>query len=257
MDREDAEARRLTLEHVPPQAVGGSEVVLTCERCNSRHGGWFDGQAAIEERQIRALQADHPLDVMVEVDGHHGRFSLWTPPGTFGLAGVPEASSSASLDAIGEALRARAQQGRGWEFAIRPWPSASPERVQLSWIRAAYLACFASFGWLWIFNEVLDPIRARLETRDGNPLPALTVVAEDAEPRRQLMQVEKPTEIAGLVVVQWDLRFVLLPGLGATAPLSEIPERLEVRDGQPFHFDFRGDVLPWPTEAVYLADRVR
>jgi HNH endonuclease len=40
---------RLSSEHVPPESVGGHELVLTCKRCNNSAGTKLDADAAVKE----------------------------------------------------------------------------------------------------------------------------------------------------------------------------------------------------------------
>jgi HNH endonuclease len=42
---EEFETKELTIEHVPPKALGGSELVLTCRKCNNDTDGKFDAEA--------------------------------------------------------------------------------------------------------------------------------------------------------------------------------------------------------------------
>src|SRR5260370_40382262 len=40
----------LTVEHVPPETLGGDDMVLTCKGCNSQAGSWFDAEAGKQWR---------------------------------------------------------------------------------------------------------------------------------------------------------------------------------------------------------------
>ena len=44
---------RLSSEHVPPECVGGHELVLTCKRCNNSAGTKLDADAAVKELVIQ------------------------------------------------------------------------------------------------------------------------------------------------------------------------------------------------------------
>lgn len=46
---------RLSSEHVPPESVGGHELVLTCKRCNNSAGTKVDADAAVKELVLPAM----------------------------------------------------------------------------------------------------------------------------------------------------------------------------------------------------------
>ena len=60
----------LTREHVPPQAVGGKELLLTCRLCNNKAGHTFDAQADRFERMRRFLtgQPTEPVQGTLRAD---------------------------------------------------------------------------------------------------------------------------------------------------------------------------------------------
>lgn len=49
------ETKELSIEHVPPKALGGDEMVLTCRKCNNVAGSKFDAEAAKRENLMRFL----------------------------------------------------------------------------------------------------------------------------------------------------------------------------------------------------------
>lgn len=261
MDRSALESRprKLTIEHVPPEAVGGREMLLTCNNCNSKHGSWFDSQAEIQHRLRRAFsgQSSEPEEVILNVGGVSGLFSWYQAPGGMVFAAIPPANNPADLDEIGRRLRQPPQSSVEQRVRWRPRATYSSERASLSWVRAAYLTCFALFGWYWLRNPVLDPIRRQLQDRDGQPLPLLGMIDTQAHgTRRQVLRVEKPINLKGLLIVAWDNHVVFLPGVGAAAnALTRIPRELGATGGAEADLEFVGDLYPWPTKPLYLADQ--
>src|SRR5260370_42156106 len=61
----------LTVEHVPPEVLGGDDLVLTCKKCNNDAGGRFDGPAGEEQRirQYLSGQSGDPETAALTVDG--------------------------------------------------------------------------------------------------------------------------------------------------------------------------------------------
>jgi 5-methylcytosine-specific restriction endonuclease McrA len=95
---EELDRGELTVEHVPPKALGGGELVLTCKQCNSGAGGKFDGPAHTEDRLRRLLsgQSARPETVTFSVDGFAARVEMRTAGQTGMLfIGVPKINNPA------------------------------------------------------------------------------------------------------------------------------------------------------------------
>src|SRR5690349_23826815 len=55
-DREALDARNLTLEHIPPESIGGKPLCLTCKSCNDR-GGHSSDHAFAELKRFQSMNA--------------------------------------------------------------------------------------------------------------------------------------------------------------------------------------------------------
>jgi len=49
---------QLSVEHVPAEALGGKELVLTCKRCNNDASRHFDAEARRQQRLRQFLSGD-------------------------------------------------------------------------------------------------------------------------------------------------------------------------------------------------------
>jgi hypothetical protein len=128
---------RLSAEHVPPESVGGRELLLTCKACNNTAGTKLDADAKVKElvRSAMSGQREHrervkasfgDLRVNAEVHLSGGKCSLVVPkhinrPGT------------------GEALKEVARAGTTLTVKYRPFSELG---AKISWFRAGYLALF-------------------------------------------------------------------------------------------------------------------
>src|SRR5688572_24505180 len=65
------EDKRLSVEHVPPESVGGKELLLTCTPCNNTAGTAVDAHAKKKEDVLAAMagRADRPHRVVAWIGG--------------------------------------------------------------------------------------------------------------------------------------------------------------------------------------------
>ena len=57
---EALDQKLLSLEHVPPKNMGGSELVLTCKPCNERAGSGVDAELKKWQNQLAFARRDMP-----------------------------------------------------------------------------------------------------------------------------------------------------------------------------------------------------
>ncbi len=118
----------VTLEHVPPKALGGKPLCLTCTKCNSNAGYGVDQAATMLTREPKAT-----IEIMGKLE-------------TIYLAG---ADSSGLLGTV-TSPRHRPEQLREW---LKTKPSMTltvttpkQEYAAVSWLKSAYLSVFSLLG---------------------------------------------------------------------------------------------------------------
>lgn len=145
---------RLSSEHVPPESVGGHELVLTCKRCNNSAGTKLDADAAVKElvrsamagtrehrERVRAAIGDLRVNAEVHLSG--GRYSLVVPrhvnkPGT------------------AAALKAAVQLGSSMTVEYRRFSELG---AKISWFRPGYLALSAVAGYAFALDPAMEIVR--------------------------------------------------------------------------------------------------
>ncbi len=60
----------LTIEHIPPESLGGKKGVLTCKECNSTHGHKLDSQLfyRMKANRVMSLTPSTSLNTRFEID---------------------------------------------------------------------------------------------------------------------------------------------------------------------------------------------
>ena len=246
----------LSEEHVPAQQdLGGKAMLLTCKRCNNRAGENLDCHAQRAERayQLKYGGLKRPLrarmtipeltwvatDFMLSSDGGH--FVVKEKGGPKKNVEVLQAGFEAWLrDAATNALEIKLSfDGLTYD----------PRHEEASWLRSAYLATFAQFGYGLIGDPVYDVVREQIR----NPVAELGLrpftFPSPAPERWGLLVVKPDHEIPGIVVMM-GRRFVQLPFPGDTTfwpRLHRVAERGT-------NVSLTGALRPWPKRPALELD---
>lgn len=140
-------AKVLTVEHVPPKALGGLPMLLTCADCNSSSGTKFDSHALqkeIADAFVRGETVNRRVRATSYIDGIPLRGYVESTEDRISLVGVPQQNNPRELAAFLEALGSLAdQEDASSRFSFTIHTRYDEARARLSLIRAAYLAAFA------------------------------------------------------------------------------------------------------------------
>ena len=258
MTIEELDTGELTVEHVPPKALGGHELVLTCKQCNNSAGSKFDGPAHTEDRLRRFLsgQSERPETVTFSVDGFATRVEMRTAGQTGMLFfGVPKINSPADVDRMEEHMRELSTtRSTDFRIAITPQATYSPDHARISWVRTGYLAAFALFGWRYILQPALQPIRDQLMNPSAITLPALSMYVPDGDPdRREIWVLKKPVERQSVLVMS-GRHGVFLPLPNDHRNLAELADSVGADTDGPVRHAFSGDMIPWPRGPEHMLD---
>lgn len=244
----------LTIEDVPPKSVGGRPMVLTCKDCNNSAGRDLDAHAHRAEL-MRQFKTTHQLPrtrARVRLAGDErwvaSDVAMSAQDGHIVLK--KKGSRAGNAEALEAALSAHAAQGTWRELEIKlsfPALTHNVRRANASWLRAAYLAQFA----LWGYRLVLTPDYERIRKQFQDPL------ASDLEPfvftapvrERGIWVVVPPSTEAGFFVMMGP-RFVYLPWPGD----ATFWERLHARAGRVLNLTVTGKRAPWPAGPAFWMD---
>jgi hypothetical protein len=253
-------ARVLTDEHVPPDNAGGKKLVLTCARCNHEAGSRLDAHAdrrTAAHDLVAGRGAGRALRAEIAIDGIVLYGNITAVGDALLLSVVPKANNPNDLDTAERILDGWTGQGAvDGRFGFRLDERVSVPNARLSWVRAAYLAAFAAFGYRYAFLAQLAELRAQLANPDVELLPPLTMVNDDAPPDlRQLLLVREPVELRSLAVTI-GRHTVFLPTLDQPRSFGATAAALGALAAAPGRRPrLLGKEVPWPTEPRYDLDR--
>ncbi|MEV0131769.1 hypothetical protein AB0H83_25320 [Dactylosporangium sp. NPDC050688] len=252
----------LTEEHVPPHALGGHGLLLTCAACNNTAGTALDAHAVrrrhLEDFFTHRTATGRTLPVTVHAAGIPLRGTIqWTDDGSLQIFGVPKQNhpgqQAAHVQTLDEYVD-RADPNPDLTFTIQT-PRYNADRDQLSWARAAYLAAFAALGWRYILHPVMAPYRIQFR-EPATPTVPIRVWRDRtaALDQRRILLVEQPDDLRA-VAVTFGQRLILLPGIDRPQTSQQLHDAITARSagGEPAA-DLQGKEAPWPRWPTYLLD---
>lgn len=181
----------VTLEHVPPETLGGSERCLTCKSCNEKAGRKLDTAAVKADREMKDREAGLGRKVVVNLCGSQqtGYFSKagLDPEAIRGLPGSPDAKQlreSFLQQMDGEEIvllaEGRRRPSDKWDankgFTISMPKEPPGNYIMVSWLRSAYLLVFSLLGqggYRYAESEAIRPVREQIMNPDEEIAPPL------------------------------------------------------------------------------------
>ncbi len=242
--REDL--KLLSVEHVPPRAIGGRALVLTCRACNNRAGARLDTAMVRHDRvlgfALGQTPPDKPINARIQVAEHIVTADVAATGKKVSLQVVPRAVNPLGLAAFNDAVDKHTAAGT-LKVSVSLWAERYAERdLRNGWLRAAYLVAFAAFGYQYIFDPALAPVRRQLADLDGDHIRDYFYIDTSADrATRMLARVREPA----CLWVQMGRYIVILPPLRPKPDFYTQFDRVVLESAQK-----RGDLAfnerPWP-----------
>jgi hypothetical protein len=240
----------LTLEDIPPKALGGTPKTLTCKVCNNWAGSQLEGHL------VKKLQAEEILQGISD-----GRIESRFGPGEgIDLTATTSIGSDRVIDIRYDPKRSDPNQveqlhklednGEIGEIKLKIILGYKINRPEIALIRVAYLSAFSFFGYGFLMNPSLLYVRSQIQRSCETILPDWGILkGEFPDEALGINVINKPKELQSYLVV-FDLKTeyrttrhgVILPG--PSFPGSNVYFRLaELRaDGAntPVEYGLRG-----------------
>jgi hypothetical protein len=255
--REALDSRELTLEHVPPESVGGRLLTLTCRPCNSVAGHTIDSEVHRRDqlldmnRAIFSKVGVFSTKARLEIDGIPLNVHLDVRDGSLTVEVHEVINDPAQFQAQMEHLRTMKESGKVQEVLLQLTPRLRFHiwRSQISDLRSAFLACFAGFGYSWAMLPSLDPIREQIRTPNTKLVQNAWLIRPAGFPQENvILGLRHPAPALAVFV---GMTMVLLPWFTSPPDLYEIigrsfdPQRT---------LTVEGEVLGWPTTMEMRVD---
>lgn len=251
----DFDSGRLTVEHVPPKALGGTALLLTCKACNNWAGHELDAEAK-SRKELRQFadgvlgQRKGPLGrATIELHGTPLRIDVRVDPDdTVCLEVLGKQNDPRLVERFRSEMRRLIEEGRtdGQELRLTSRGRFHQRRSQISDLRSAFLAATAAFGYRYAAHPVVQAIREQVLRPDAKVVEGWWFAGTLGLSARTIaVSVEK-----GVVIVALDDCSAILPW-----PLKDFQNYVaalkEFRVGT---VSFRAKVVGWPTAYHAMLD---
>ena len=224
--REQLEAGVLTDEHVPPLSVGGRPLVLTCTSCNNLASGRLDVAVANEEK-VRTFGKPHALGSLPATATRRGipnTGSVRFDGETVVMMGDAGQNNPTTLAAYTEALKGI---GDGDEIGVKIRVGRDPIAAGIGWLRSAYLAAFAVYGYRYTLQPMFDPVRGAIADSTNGWKPPILQTSDEGPLDPLIAEVRAPTALVGCRAVACGPYLIVLPPWGASTDWFEtLPDRV-------------------------------
>lgn len=234
-NRSDVVNGKATLEHAPPEALNGTVVCLTCERCNN-NGSRIDHHAFLSKKATDEWVSGRGASVEVDLLGYKisSRFIPDDPKAPVPVRVRDLRNGKIALNPLPPKERLDISKGIRFRIPIlRPYE-------KLSLIKSAYLMVFSlmgSGGYCFAENIALEPVREQIMNPEKTILKGAFVVngdiAEISDSKRHLVALYRVHPSCWMVPL-WNNNVVVLP-CGGPEPIDK--------------FVFPKDSFSIPTEA--------
>lgn len=245
--------KNLTLEHVPPEAQGGKGIALTCSKCNKTAGHSIDSAVFNRNELKKGIES-----LITRNQEYNGRVKL-----NFGEENLEKVNADLSVKdskvkffVIGKSNHPKTSE-RIKEFSTKvnqedhlhlSTIKVTPKQKYNLWLskvgdlRTAFLICFAFFGYKYVYDKRLEPVRNQIINYKEKLIEGFWSQSnENSVSSTNLYIIEKP--IPALLVQLGEIS-ILLPWLESPENFYEIViQEKYLIDGQ---MQLTGGRLPWP-----------
>ncbi len=161
-DLDTSSFKFLTLEDVPPVAIGGKPLVLTCNSCNNYLGTNIDYHLITQMQDLEFFKGD-PAGTKITrafIDGKFAVKGTLRPEGK-GNFSILISNDNNNLALVTEHI-ARIKKGEiiSTEFTQRK--AIEKEKIALAILKSAYLLLFYKLGYAYILDNCYSSIRKTL-----------------------------------------------------------------------------------------------
>lgn len=249
------DAGMLTLEHVPPKAIGGKPIALTCKDCNSRAGHTFDAALKTREdfRRFRqalvSRQGTYAGHVRLEAGGTQVNAKITVDASGLTLNVLSPINDPREAKRLFEHFEKLASEGAGIgeHYRITGVQRLRARHSTVGELRSAYLAAFARLGYEYAFHPRLAAVRQQIREPDRQLVNgSIRNEIEATEPR--LVRLHKPFDALAVV---FRVTTVILPwDTGPDDVYAELPAQSQPDQ----RITVSGNDLGWPSTMELTLD---
>lgn len=158
----DIDQGDLTLEHVPPQSLGGKGILLTCKECNNNYGSSLDAPLLeiIGAKDALSGRGDDRVSGELQVDGKRIAIEFRKNRGNVGeFYVIPKATDSRNIAAMYNRFNS---VSRPVEISFQ-LKSLRSTMSLVALLRHAFLYGFTHFGYSFLVNPNIEKVLQQIK----------------------------------------------------------------------------------------------
>jgi hypothetical protein len=167
---DDLDSGELTLEHAPPEQVGGKPLALTCKECNSVAGYSIDKAVVQRQRQLdfaKALmgqKSKYSARATFSIGEETLNINFERDQGIVSIKPPKEINDPKKLKAYQDYMMHLYQSGKsdGEKFTITPDAAYHQGFSKVGDLKTAFILCFAFFGYRFSLDKRLSSVREQI-----------------------------------------------------------------------------------------------
>lgn len=249
----------LTLEHVPPESLGGRELLLTCKKCNSDAGSYLDSAVAVR-RDLHGLalalagrDARFTGHAKLRMGGETINVDLTVAGGGAFIRFLRPHNDPKRVERVTGHLEAHVgtPELQGPEFTLTPMSRYNVHLSHIGDLRTAYLASVAKFGFRYGFSHRVRQVRQQIREPAVRLLDGFVIAIPSAGSDERRMGFM--TQPVPCLFVQVGPFGTMLPPL---ADEGDFYATLPASMGGQGKVQLSVDVFDWPRKPEFLLDFV-
>ena len=258
-NKQDLDEKILTLEHNPPNSLGGKGSILTCKKCNSKSGHSIDVELLNALRNIEGYSfkpnsefrtkfknestGNEGVNAKIKID-NEGKFTI-NVDSKNNNPKTSEKFFNSATHTYNNPIFAKDLKNIGWQKKISfsfPKPEPINEKIlKISLLKIAYLLAFEKLGYIFLFSKNMQIVREQLDNPNKEIIkPPFWIKYDFPDENLGINIITKPRELKAFLII-FDLktksdkyRFaIILPGLGENDEkiYDILPEKLTTGEG--------------------------
>lgn len=242
----------LSKEHVPPESVGGRVICLTCQQCNSTAGHSID--AAMQERihmQEIIMNGTKNKHVQLKIGDSAVNSEIKRSETKVDFIVNPQHNNPENRQKFMDNLAGFNKEGGELQIWYRN--KFNERHAMVGYLKSAYLAMFAKFGYAYILQECLNPVRKQIENPNEEIILKWWLIRKDDIKNPKIYIFNDPINCTVVAVKQ---HMIVLPAL--SEPFDQYERIRSITEGKEKNecigeFQYTHS-FPFPTRMEMLGD---
>ena len=239
----------LTIEHAPPDKVGGTSLALTCRDCNSVSGYSIDAAVVEREKLFDAAKAitgqkrNYEGRATLKMGGELINVRIEVNEGAISIKPPLNINDPKKLTAYKDYMMYLHKEGKwdGETFNITPMATFKNKYSRIGDLKSAFIVSFAKFGYKYVLSKQLSPVREQILNYDSDIIDKYWLSSDQKiEHKYFICILDEPVSA---VAIKLDKVTILLPWFDSP---DNFYQYLKHNFQDEKQLSFHGSFLKWP-----------